>query len=97
MAFVLFRAEQFEDPMHKPNDAIALQVRMTEGLRRKLASAAEKNGRSLNAEILWRLGQTLEKEERKKQDDEILETLSPEMRTSIEKLVRKLIADREKS
>jgi hypothetical protein len=70
---------------------------MTEGLRRKLAGAAEKNGRSLNAEILWRLGQTLEKEERKKQDDEILETLSPEVRASIEKLVRKLIADKEKS
>ena len=51
--------------MHKPNDPIALQVRMTEGLRRKLAGAAQKNGRSLNAEILWRLGQTLEKEERK--------------------------------
>jgi len=83
--------------MHKPNDPIALQVRMTEGLRRKLASAAEKNGRSLNAEILWRLGQTLEKEERKKQDDEILETLSPGMRASIEKLVRKLIANKEKS
>jgi hypothetical protein len=83
--------------MHKPNDPIALQVRMTEGLRRKLAGAAEKNGRSLNAEILWRLGQTLEKEERKKQDDEILETLSPGMRASIEKLVRKLIADKEKS
>jgi len=83
--------------MHKPNDPIALQVRMTEGLRRKLAGAAQKNGRSLNAEILWRLGQTLEKEERKKQDDEILETLSPGMRASIEKLVRKLIADKEKS
>jgi len=83
--------------MHELNDPIALQVRMTEGLRRKLAGAAEKNGRSLNAEILWRLGQTLEKEERKKQDDEILETLSPEVRASIEKLVRKLIADKEKS
>jgi hypothetical protein len=32
---------------------------MTEGLRHKLAKAAEKNGRSLNAEILWRLEQTL--------------------------------------
>jgi hypothetical protein len=94
---VLFGAIRFEDAMHKPNDPIALQVRMTEGLRRKLAGAAQKNGRSLNAEILWRLGQTLEKEERKKQDDEILETLSPGMRASIEKLVRKLIADKEKS
>jgi DNA-binding MarR family transcriptional regulator len=97
MRFVLFRAEQFEDPMHKPNDAIALQVRMTEGLRRKLASAAEKNGRSLNAEILWRLGQTLVEEEREKQDDEILERLGPELRARIVKIVRKLDADKEKS
>ena len=42
----------------KPADTIALQVRMTEALRRKLASAAEKNARSLNSEIVWRLGQT---------------------------------------
>jgi hypothetical protein len=45
-----------------PNDPIALQVRMTEGLRRKLATAAEKNGRSLNSEIVWRLGQTFDAE-----------------------------------
>jgi hypothetical protein len=42
----------------KSDDPIALQVRMTEGLRSKLAKSAEENGRSLNAEILWRLDQT---------------------------------------
>jgi Arc-like DNA binding domain len=42
----------------KANDPIALQVRMTEDLRHKLATAAEANGRSLNAEILWRLNQS---------------------------------------
>ena len=83
--------------MHKPNDPIALQVRMTEGLRRKLAGAAEKNGRSLNAEILWRLGQTFEKEDRKKQDQTILTTLGPELDARIERIARKLIADQEKS
>jgi hypothetical protein len=46
----------------KPDDPIALQVRMVEGLRAKLANAAEKNGRSLNSEILWRLGQTFDQE-----------------------------------
>jgi hypothetical protein len=46
----------------KSDDPIALQVRMTEGLRAKLAKAAEQNGRSLNAEILWRLGQTFPEE-----------------------------------
>ncbi len=45
----------------KADDPIALQVRMTEGLRHKLAKAAEENGRSLNAEILWRLEQTFPK------------------------------------
>jgi len=43
----------------KPEDIIHLQVRMPEGLRQELAEEAEKSGRSLNAEILWRLGQTL--------------------------------------
>jgi Arc-like DNA binding domain len=43
----------------KVTDTVALQVRMPEGLRRKLAAEAEKSERSLNSEILWRLGQSL--------------------------------------
>jgi hypothetical protein len=43
----------------KPNDTVALQVRLPDGLRRKLAQAADKNARSLNSEIVWRLGQSL--------------------------------------
>ena len=39
-------------------DTVAMQVRLPEGLRRQLASAAEANARSLNSEILWRLGQS---------------------------------------
>jgi len=31
---------------------------MTEGLRRKLAESAKKKLRSLNSEIIWRLGQS---------------------------------------
>jgi hypothetical protein len=46
----------------KPTDTIALQVRMPEGLRAQLANEAEKAQRSLNSEILWRLGQTLSQE-----------------------------------
>src|SRR5262245_48156260 len=43
----------------KPTDTVALQVRLPDGLRRKLAQAADKNARSLNSEIVWRLGQSL--------------------------------------
>ena len=43
----------------KPTDIVALQVRLPDGLRRKLAQAADKNARSLNSEIVWRLGQSL--------------------------------------
>jgi hypothetical protein len=32
---------------------------MTEGLRKRLASEAEQSHRSLNSEIVWRLGQSL--------------------------------------
>jgi hypothetical protein len=46
----------------KPTDTVALQVRLPEALRRKLAHEAEKSERSLNSEILWRLGQTLTEE-----------------------------------
>jgi predicted nucleic acid-binding Zn-ribbon protein len=46
--------------MKKPSDPIALQVRMTEGLRRRLAKAAEEQGRSLNAEIVQRLDKSFE-------------------------------------
>jgi hypothetical protein len=46
---------------------------------------------------LWRLGQTFEKEERRRQDQQILTTPGPELNARIEKIVRKLIADKEKS
>jgi len=44
--------------MRKLTDIVPLQVRIPEGLRRKLAKEAEENGRSLNSEIVWRLGQS---------------------------------------
>ncbi len=39
----------------KPTDIVPLQVRLPERLRKFLAAEAEKNGRSLNAEIVHRL------------------------------------------
>jgi hypothetical protein len=89
----------------KPDDPIALQVRMVEGLRAKLADAAEKNGRSLNSEILWRLGQTFDEEwgrltaqmeDREKRDQDLLEQFrqDPEKQKALAELIAPLIAGR---
>jgi Arc-like DNA binding domain len=43
-------------------ELVNLRLRMPEGLRQDLADAAEKANRSLNSEILWRLGQTFGEE-----------------------------------
>jgi hypothetical protein len=40
-------------------DTVNLRLRMPEALRKTLAMEAEKANRSLNSEILWRLGRTL--------------------------------------
>ena len=68
----------------KPADTVALQVRMPEALRQQLAAEAEKANRSLNSEVLWRLGQTFGEEwqrfiagveEREKREKELREQL----------------------
>jgi Arc-like DNA binding domain len=43
----------------KATDVINIRVRMPEGLRKRLAGEAERAQRSLNSEIVWRLGQSL--------------------------------------
>jgi translation initiation factor 2 alpha subunit (eIF-2alpha) len=89
----------------KPDDPIALQVRMVEGLRAKLVNAAEKNGRSLNSEILWRLGQTFDEEwgrlttrmeDRDRRDQELLERFrqDPAMQKSLAEIIAKHITSR---
>jgi hypothetical protein len=42
----------------KPSQIVQVKVRMREDLRRKIEHAAEKNGLTVNAEILRRLDQT---------------------------------------
>src|SRR5262245_44137569 len=49
----------------KPHETAHLRLRLPEALRRQLANEAEKANRSLNSEILYRLGQTLSPEWRK--------------------------------
>jgi hypothetical protein len=74
---------------------------MPEMLRKRLASEAEQNQRSLNSEILWRLGQTLEKEwqdfiagkeQAEKDEQELIEkmTQTPEFRESIARILAKM-------
>lgn len=64
----------------KATDLVNLTLRLPEALRQRLASEAEKASRSLNSEILWRLGQTfsdqwqgfiagVEQQERQKQEN----------------------------
>jgi hypothetical protein len=49
-----------EAAMGEPKATVNLQVRLPEGLRKKLAREAEKNARSLNAEVVYRLAQSVE-------------------------------------
>lgn len=42
----------------KGTDTVNLRLRMPEALRKTLVAEADKANRSLNSEILWRLGQT---------------------------------------
>ena len=84
----------------KPTDAVALQVRMPEALRQRLATEAEKANRSLNSEVLWRLGQTFGEEwqrfiagveDRERRDQENLERIRLDPR--MQELIAKIIAD----
>jgi hypothetical protein len=65
----------------KPTDIVALQVRLPERVRKMLSAAAEKNGRSLNAEIVHRL------------DPEAVAEIEAERRRIWETVMRALIAD----
>jgi hypothetical protein len=47
----------------KPTDTIQLKVRMSETLRRLMEDAAARNGRSMNAEIVARLGHSIQKDQ----------------------------------
>jgi hypothetical protein len=40
------------------DEVISFKLRMPEGLRQKIEAEANKANRSMNSEILWRLGQT---------------------------------------
>jgi Arc-like DNA binding domain len=87
----------------KPSETVNLRVRLPESLRRTLANEAEKANRSLNAEILWRLGQTLSEdwqrfivglEVREREEEELRERImqNPEMQETLKRLIADLRA-----
>jgi hypothetical protein len=49
----------------KPTDTVQLKVRLPEALRRDMEYAAARNNRSMNAEIVARLGRSLREDEDK--------------------------------
>jgi Arc-like DNA binding domain len=71
--------------VRKPSDTVNLRLRLPEALRIKLVSEADRNKRSINSEILYRLGQTFGEEflrfiagieEREEREKRALEQLS---------------------
>jgi len=82
----------------KDTDVVNLRLRLPEALRKQLDDAAGKSNRSLNSEILWRLGQTFgkewmafvgEMEEQERNDQEVLDRLmnNPQLRQTLWKIV----------
>lgn len=53
----------------KPDDTINLRVRLPETMRKMLETQAEMNERSLNSEIVYRLGQSLGAEDLARQHE----------------------------
>jgi Arc-like DNA binding domain len=78
----------------KATDTINIRVRMPEGLRKKLAGEADRSERSLNSEIVWRLGQSLGSEGAELVQEH--ETQEGRMRKMLEEVVAKIIAEGKK-
>jgi hypothetical protein len=49
----------------RDDEVVSFKLRLPEGLRRQLEAEAQKSKRSINSEILWRLGQTFGEEWRR--------------------------------
>ena len=93
---------KLEDVMaRKATDLVNLTLRLPEALRQQLASKAENANRSLNSQILWRLGQTFSDqwrgfvagvEEQQRREEEELERImqSPKMWATLKIVVADL-------
>jgi Arc-like DNA binding domain len=76
----------------KTTDTVNLRVRMPDGIRKRLALEAEKSRRSLNSEIVWRLGQSLGPEGTELVQEH--ESTEERMRKMLEGIVAKLITEK---
>jgi translation initiation factor 2 alpha subunit (eIF-2alpha) len=88
----------------KETEMVNLRLRLPEGLRKQLDVAAEKSNRSLNSEILWRLGQTFGKEwlefigeieQQERNEKEVLDRLmnNPRLKETLWTLVEEQFSD----
>ena len=77
----------------KSTDIVNLRIRLPEGLRKLLATEAERSKRSLNSEIVWRLGQTLGPEGAHYIKEH--ETMEERLAQALNEAVKRLIEDKE--
>jgi Arc-like DNA binding domain len=87
--------EREQMPMaRKATDTVNLRVRMPEGIRKRLAVEAEGSRRSLNSEIVWRLGQSLGEEELVQEHESSEERMRKMMDEIVERISARLTAER---
>jgi hypothetical protein len=86
-------------PKRRIDQTISFKLRMPEGLRQKLEAEAAEAKRSMNSEILWRLGQTFGEqwqrfiagiEERERSEQELRDRMMEN--PALQKIVADLIA-----
>ena len=88
----------------RADEVISFKLRMPEALRQKIEAEAEKAERSMNSEILYRLGQTFGEEwqqfingveEREKSEEEWRQRMlqDPKVQKGIWEVIRKAIPD----
>ena len=78
----------------KPDDIVNLKVRFSEAMRARLAQEAKRNNRSLNGEIVYRLGTTLGPEGLALASQ--FEELQAEAAKLLREVVQRVIAERQK-
>lgn len=77
----------------KPTELRPIMTRIPEGLRHRLERVAAKNDRSMNAEIIHRLEQSFEREDRAAEHAELIRQVTQAATVASENLARTVIAE----